>query len=182
MSNSLRKLIFNSKVKQAMLFTFFVVVFFVGFSQKADAYEWGVLADKWYYLGTDYRSEEWENEQQINEAIRSINELRIQYGKKPLEKDPILMDAAEVRAREIVGKFDHFRPDGTRPYTATGGVYQNVGENLGKGQVNTEQVMEEWLNSPEHKKNIFIDEYVKIGVATYKKDGITYWVHLFLAE
>ncbi len=176
------KLISNARVAKLCFLVFFLCVFFTRFSFLSHAFNWGVLANRWYYLGEDYRSDEWESEHQIEESVRAINELRVHYGKNPLSIDPVLMNAAEIRAKEIVTKFEHFRPDGTRPFTATDGVYQYVGENLGRGQTSTVQIMEDWLNSPEHRKNIFLDEYTRIGVATYKQDGKTHWVHLFLAE
>lgn len=182
MLNSLKKVIFNARMYRGVVFAVVVLLFFAGGSISAHAKNWGMLAEKWYYLGSDFKSDEWETKEQIEEGIRAINEVRAEFGLTPLQKDQVLMDAAEIRAKEIVGRFEHFRPDGSRPFTATNGVYQNVGENLGRWQPNTMEIMQDWMNSPEHRKNILYADYDKIGIATYREDGKTYWVHLFMAE
>lgn len=42
-----------------------------------------------------------------------------------------------------------------------------VGENIAKGQLTVEQVMEDWMNSPAHRKNILRSEFEEIGIGIY---------------
>ncbi len=42
-----------------------------------------------------------------------------------------------------------------------------IGENLAKGQLSVEQVLEDWLNSPEHRKNILRPQFTEMGVGLF---------------
>lgn len=43
----------------------------------------------------------------------------------------------------------------------------SLGENLAKGQLSVEQVMEDWLNSPNHRKNILRPQFDEIGIGLF---------------
>lgn len=43
----------------------------------------------------------------------------------------------------------------------------SVGENLAKGQLSVEQVLEDWLNSPNHRKNILRPQFTEMGVGLF---------------
>ena len=55
--------------------------------------------------------------------------------------------------------------------------YYSVGENIAGGQKNLEEVMKEWLNSPEHCTNIMKDTYKEIGVAVVLNNDSTYGIY-----
>lgn len=43
-----------------------------------------------------------------------------------------------------------------------------LGENLAKGQLSVEQVVEDWLNSPNHRRNLLRPEFKEIGIGLYE--------------
>lgn len=43
----------------------------------------------------------------------------------------------------------------------------SLGENLAKGQISVEQVMEDWLNSQNHRKNILRPQFEEIGIGLF---------------
>lgn len=108
-----------------------------------------------------------------------VNQERAKAGAAPLTLDMELSANASVRAREIVTKFDHTRPDGSKFSTAVTIPYRTVGENIAWGQKSPEAVMDSWMNSPGHKSNILKSGYTKIGVGVYESGGRLYWVQLF---
>ena len=42
-----------------------------------------------------------------------------------------------------------------------------VGENIAKGQLTVKQVMNDWMNSPPHRKNILREEFEEIGIGIF---------------
>jgi len=86
--------------------------------------------------------------------------------------------AAQVRAKEIKTSFSHTRPDGRSCFTAldeAGASYMGAGENIAIGQRTPEQVVNDWMNSEGHRKNILNSNFKYIGVGV---DG-TAWTQLF---
>lgn len=119
----------------------------------------------------------------VNQVINIVNEERAKVGLQPLAKNDTLCEAAEVRAKEIVTKFDHTRPDGSSCFTVLGEFninYWYVGENIAKGQSSPEAVMNSWMNSSGHKENILTERYNNIGVGCYESGGTLHWVQLFI--
>lgn len=116
----------------------------------------------------------------IDEVIRIINEERAAEGKTALKKNDELCKNAQVRAGEISGYFSHTRPDGTDCFTAITVPYGYAGENIAMGQRTPEEVMECWMNSSGHKKNILSSNYTSVGVGY---DASTKcWVQIFISE
>jgi len=117
------------------------------------------------------------------EVLRIVNEERAKVGAAPLVYCPAAQAAADIRAQEIVEKFSHTRPNGTEWYTAIAALdieYYGAGENIAYGQQDAVWVMRDWMNSEGHKKNILSTTYNAIVVGYVVKDGIPYWVQLFL--
>jgi hypothetical protein len=82
--------------------------------------------------------------------------------------------------------FAHFAPDGTTPWSffkSSGYIYAHAGENLAIHFTDSTEVVEAWMQSPGHRKNIVDDKYTEIGVGTAKGtfDGYdtVYVVQLF---
>lgn len=51
-----------------------------------------------------------------------------------------------------------------------------MGENIAYGQKNESSVMNAWMNSPGHRKNILTRDFNKIGVGFKKsKSGLIFW-------
>ncbi len=108
--------------------------------------------------------------------VNQVNAERAKYGLGTLRVDGELTRAAQVRAREIVQKFSHTRPDGTAWNTVSASAY---GENIAVGQRTVDKVMAAWLTSKGHRENILRASYGSMGVCRYVSGGVTYWVQLF---
>lgn len=91
------------------------------------------------------------------QVIDLVNQERAAAGLADLKTDAALCAAAQVRAQEIAQSFSHTRPDGTNGFTVLkerGIVYVACGENIAKGSITPRRVMEGWMNSAGHRKNI----------------------------
>jgi uncharacterized protein YkwD len=109
-----------------------------------------------------------------------VNAFREENGKAPLTLNTSLRDSARIRAKEIVEKFDHVRPDGTTWFTVITFPYLTAGENIASGHRTPTAVMGAWMGSPDHRANILNDDFTVIGVGCYEaEDGRLYWVQLF---
>ena len=79
--------------------------------------------------------------------------------------------------------FAHNTPDGQTPFDrmkAAGISYSSAGENIAAGQSSPQNVMDSWMNSPGHRKNILNRdfEYIGVGLARGGSYGI-YWAQEF---
>ncbi len=105
-----------------------------------------------------------------------VNQERSRRGLSELTLNRELCEAAEQRAREIVRKFSHTRPDGSRWSSISKAAYA---ENIARGQKSVDKVMAAWMSSSGHRKNILRSSYGSIGVACVRVNNIYYWVQLF---
>lgn len=101
-----------------------------------------------------------------------------------LKRDATLEQTARQRAREIVYRFSHTRPNGTSCFTAYPG-YQAVGENIAMGQENESAVMNDWKETSKgysqqgHRRNMLNPQYNAVGIAGYRHNGTIHWVQAF---
>lgn len=121
---------------------------------------------------------------QEEKVLEIVNQKRGAKGLNPLKMDAKLQKAANARAKEIVKKFDHVRPNGKKCYTilkSYGVTYHACGENIAEGQKNAKEVMNDWMHSSGHKANILDPSYSRLGVGLYKnpKNKKYYWVQIF---
>ena len=133
---------------------------------------------------TDSNSDKSEfNEAYEDEVIRLVNAERAKYGLSALTKDNGATKAAHVRAKEIVKSFSHTRPNGTSCFTVAkelGISYRSAGENIAYGYSSPKQVVNGWMNSEGHRKNILSSSFTKIGVGCYSSRGVLYWSQFFM--
>lgn len=116
------------------------------------------------------------------QVLKIANEHRAKAGKHPLKISPKICRLAEVRAKELVRKFSHTRPDGRSCFSILNAnrIGGAKGENIAAGQRTPQSVMNSWMNSPGHRANIMSGSFRKLGVGMYKdKNGKRYWVQLF---
>ncbi len=115
-------------------------------------------------------------------VIDLVNKERRAQGLSELTTTGKLENAAYKRAKEIVTVFDHTRPDGSSCFTVLGeyGIsYLACGENIAYGQRTPEEVVDAWMHSEGHRRNIMSSNFGKIGIGYYVENGIAYWVQLF---
>jgi len=110
-----------------------------------------------------------------------VNEERAKAGLAPLTLDAKLSEVAMLKAKDMYDNnyFDHQSPTYGSPFDmmrANGITYNTAGENIAKGQRTPEEVMNAWMNSEGHRKNILNSSFTKIGVAYYNGE----WVQQFI--
>lgn len=114
-------------------------------------------------------------------VVDLVNAERAKENIAPVTLNRTATEAAQVRAAEAKQSFSHTRPDGSRCFTALADVgmdYMAAGENLA-GRIKTpEKVVQAWMDSPSHKKNIMNPKYSQIGIG-YVADG-NYWSQFFV--
>jgi uncharacterized protein YkwD len=103
--------------------------------------------------------------------VSAMNRERAAYGLAPLHLNHELSLAASDRVNDMFAKhyFNHVSPDGIDPFTwadARGYDYTAIGENLAVGYRTANDVVDGWMQSEAHRKNILTREYEDIGVAT----------------
>lgn len=111
-----------------------------------------------------------------SQVVRLVNEEREKYGLEPLRVDVQLTAAASVRAKEIVGRFSHTRPDGTKWSTVSAAAR---GENIARGHTSADRVMAAWMTSEGHRANILRESFGSIGVCALQVNGVMHWVQIF---
>lgn len=119
----------------------------------------------------------------IQRVVDLVNAERAKEGLSPLTVNLNVQAAAQVRAKECEQYFSHTRPNGSSFATALweqGVTYKSAGENIAWGQRSPEEVMNAWMNSPGHRKNIMNPNFTTIGVGYYENaKGTDYWCQLF---
>ncbi|MBR3841310.1 MAG: CAP domain-containing protein [Erysipelotrichales bacterium] len=119
------------------------------------------------------------------EILKLDNEKRSAVGKSALVLDEALTKAANARAKELVTKFSHTRPDGTNYSTilSSYGVTSKVhSEIIAWGYNSPKEAVEGWMNSSVHKANILDTNnrgFTKVGIGYYNNNGKKYWVQIF---
>ncbi|QJY51119.1 CAP domain-containing protein [Pseudonocardia broussonetiae] len=115
------------------------------------------------------------------QVVDLTNAERADAGCGPLATDARLGAAAQGHAEDMSaqGYFDHVSRDGRRFDDRIGaeGYPSPGGENIARGQETAAEVVEGWMNSPGHRRNILDCDFAAIGVG-FDDDG-NYWVQNF---
>jgi uncharacterized protein YkwD len=119
------------------------------------------------------------------QVIKLTNKERAKVGCKALKSNSLLKSAAQKHSADMAKKdyFSHTGKDGRSPFdrmTDAGYAFSAAAENIAAGQRTPGDVVEGWMNSEGHKKNILNCTYTEIGVG-YAKGGSygTYWTQNF---
>jgi uncharacterized protein YkwD len=105
----------------------------------------------------------------------------------PLRASPLLAGAAKAHARDMAqnGFLSHAGSDGSDPAQRAqraGYHWQLIGENVAGGPSSAKEVVEGWLASPDHCRNIMEPQYTQMAVAyasNQKSNLVIYWSQLF---
>lgn len=105
--------------------------------------------------------------------LELVNEERKKIGLSLLTSNSSLEKSAYLKAKDILEKnyFSHYSPDGHSPwywFKVAGYDYQNAGENLAIGFLDTKEVHSALMNSPSHRQNILNPRYREIGIAVLR--------------
>ena len=118
----------------------------------------------------------------INEVYEITNNYRSLVGVPSLTLDSSLVEAANIRAKELSDSFSHTRPNGSSCFTVLselGISYGTAGENIAAGYSSSQSVMEGWRSSSGHYQNIISSKFKKIGIGVNIVNNQYYWVQIF---
>jgi uncharacterized protein YkwD len=134
-------------------------------------------------------------DQELAEVVRLTNEARKlsrmcgTTSHSPvgqLTVNMLLNTAAQGHAEDMAKRnyFEHDTPDGVTPtqrMRAAGYTGGTTGENIAYGQRDAADVVQAWIDSPGHCRNIMSGGYSEIGIGVYRDpaSGRIYWVQNF---
>jgi hypothetical protein len=110
-----------------------------------------------------------------NLLVALTNQQRQEEGLPVLEQNPVLSKAAYQKAQDMIANnyFAHQSPTGLTPWHWFSEVdydYRAAGENLAIGFLDSEEVVQAWMDSPTHRANLLNSEFEEIGIAVLKGD------------
>jgi uncharacterized protein YkwD len=114
-----------------------------------------------------------------------VNRERRRAGCDDVTVDRRLIVAANRHAADMArrGYFAHEDPNGDRAgerVAAAGYEWSRFGENIARGQDSVYEVVDGWMNSPEHRENILDCRLHQVGVGlAFSADRTPYWVQDF---
>jgi uncharacterized protein YkwD len=103
------------------------------------------------------------------EMLTRVNAERAAAGVGPLLRDPRLDEAAQHHAEDMLLRsyYNHVSPDGTTPSTRvrkSGYAGRVVAENIARGPVAVEEVMDNWMGSSGHRRNLLLPAFTHLGI------------------
>ncbi len=123
---------------------------------------------------------------QLERAVVDLtNAQRQKNGLKPLTMDPHLSSVARKKSVDMASNnyFSHNSPTYGSPFDMMrdfGIQYNTAGENIARGQTTAEQVVNSWMNSEGHRRNILNPNFTHIGVG-HTSNG-NYWTQMFIGR
>ncbi|MEV4709144.1 CAP domain-containing protein [Actinoplanes sp. NPDC049316] len=114
-----------------------------------------------------------------------VNRERRRAGCDDVTVDRRLIAAANRHAADMArrGYFAHEDPNGDRAgerVADAGYQWSRFGENIARGQDSVYEVVDGWMNSPEHRENILDCRLHQVGVGlAFSADRTPYWVQDF---
>ncbi|WP_335872997.1 SafA/ExsA family spore coat assembly protein [Bacillus sp. 2205SS5-2] len=123
-----------------------------------------------------------------SEVLRLTNVERAKYGLPALRDEWQLARVARYKSADMrdKGYFSHTSPTYGSPFTMMKNFniqYSAAAENIAAGQSSAAQVVQDWMNSEGHRKNILNGSYTHLGVG-YAKGGAYghYWTQMFIKK
>lgn len=119
------------------------------------------------------------------QVLALVNRNRRNHGCDSLTVDRRLIEAANRHASDMArrGYFDHEDSRGDRAghrVADAGYRWKRYGENIARGQDTPYEVVNDWMNSPEHRENILDCRLAEMGVGlAFDRDDTPYWVQDF---
>jgi uncharacterized protein YkwD len=116
--------------------------------------------------------------------LAAHNQERKKQSRAPLALSAKLSVAAAAHAKDMAQHhtLDHTGSDKSKVVDRvkrTGYVYLGVGENIARGQMTVQEVMNTWMDSPPHRENILAN-FTEMGAARIEDDeGDPYWCVVF---
>ncbi|WHX41951.1 CAP domain-containing protein [Mesobacillus sp. AQ2] len=120
-----------------------------------------------------------------SKVIDLTNEQRRKNGLSNLQPDTALSNVAQEKSNDMQAKnyFSHTSPTYGSPFDMMrdfGVSYNSAGENIAMGQPSPEEVVNAWMNSEGHRKNILSPNFTHIGVGHTSQGN--YWTQMFIGK
>lgn len=117
------------------------------------------------------------------EVVNLVNIERQKAGLAPLKIDTELSKVARLKSEDMKNKgyFSHTSPTYGSPFDMLKQfniTYKTAGENIAKGQKTAKDVVNAWMNSEGHRKNILSKSFTHIGVG----HSSNHWTQLFISK
>lgn len=125
------------------------------------------------------------NSQAVQQVIDLTNAQRRQNGLPALVADAKLNSVAHMKSADMqqYNYFSHTSPTYGSPFDMmrdNGVSYKSAGENIAQGQRTPQEVVQAWMNSEGHRKNILSRDFTHIGVG-YDAQG-HHWTQMFIKK
>ncbi|AGX04333.1 MULTISPECIES: CAP domain-containing protein [Bacillaceae] len=120
-----------------------------------------------------------------SKVIELTNAERTKNGLAALKSDSSLSGVAQEKSDDMQAKnyFSHTSPTYGSPFDMMrdfGVEYSTAGENIAMGQRSAEEVVDAWMKSEGHRKNILSSKFTHIGVG-HTGEG-NYWTQMFIGK
>ncbi|WP_435010454.1 CAP domain-containing protein [Tundrisphaera lichenicola] len=125
-----------------------------------------------------------ESDSIVAELVEAHNKERAKEDLPPLKSNPKLNEVALAHARDMAERevMSHEGADGStsaQRIARSGYHYLTAGENVAEGYRDVPAVIQGWMDSPPHRKNVMGD-FSEIGLARVEsKNGKPYWAAEF---
>lgn len=121
----------------------------------------------------------------VKQVIDLTNAQRTKNGLPALKHDTQLSGVAQKKSVDMAQNnyFSHTSPTYGSPFDMMrdfGVTYKSAGENIAQGQRTPQEVVNAWMNSEGHRKNILSANFTHIGVG-YEKSG-NHWTQMFIGK
>lgn len=121
----------------------------------------------------------------VQQVIDLTNAQRSKNGLPALKADSQLNGVAQKKSVDMQQNnyFSHTSPTYGSPFDMMrdfGVTYKSAGENIAQGQRTPQEVVNAWMNSEGHRKNILSSSFTHIGVG-YEKTG-NHWTQMFIGK
>jgi uncharacterized protein YkwD len=122
-----------------------------------------------------------------NGILQQVNAYRRKIGKPALQMMDAASTQAEIHSRNMAQQKTAFGHDGFESRISnirkqSSATINSAAENVAFGELTAQKVVDGWLHSPGHKKNIEGDyNFTGIGVAR-DKNGRIYYTQIFLRK
>ena len=123
------------------------------------------------------------------QVLALVNNVRTSRGLVPMRLNVALNTAAQTHSagQAAAGSIFHVSPDGSNPgdrIARTGYQFSTWGENVAAGYRTPASVMDAWMRSPGHCRNILNPSFTELGVGYVNRDGdpsryFDYWTQVF---
>lgn len=119
------------------------------------------------------------------QVLELTNAERSKRNIPPLKWNEQLANLGQQHCDDMIKRdfFSHNNPDGETPFDRmkkAGIAYWVAGENIAAGQYSPEAVIESWMNSAGHRKNILNPDFKSLGVGVVRGGHYgVYWAQEF---